>query len=180
MRSRRFRRPSPPPTRKLKGQGIGTTFQLLEKAGEPKARKELAKAAKIPEKMLECWVQMADVMRVKGVGPDVTRLLAACGVHTVAQLKTQDATKLNDEIMKVNSKSHLSENPPSVEHLQAWIAQAQTLPIVLHYTMRLRRLRAVTMSRPVQDGDDVRRSQPWGPASRGHDRRTAGQRHPPQ
>jgi predicted flap endonuclease-1-like 5' DNA nuclease len=117
---------------KLKGQGIGTTFQLLEKAGDPKARKELAKAAKIPEKTLESWVQMADVMRVKGVGPDVTHLLAACGVHTVAQLKTQDATKLNDEIMKVNSKSHLSENPPSVEHLQAWIAQAQTLPIVLH------------------------------------------------
>ena len=117
---------------KLKAQGIGTTFQLLEKAGDAKARKELAKAAKIPEKSLESWVQMADVMRVKGVGPDVTRLLAACGVHTVAQLKTQDATKLNDDIMKANSKSHLSENPPSVEHLQAWIAQAQTLPIVLH------------------------------------------------
>jgi predicted flap endonuclease-1-like 5' DNA nuclease len=117
---------------KLKGQGIGTTFQLLEKAGDPKARRELAKAARVQEKQLEGWVQMADVMRVKGVGPDVTRLLAACGVHTVAQLKTQDATKLNDEITKVNSKSHLSENPPSVEHLQAWIAQAQTLPIVLH------------------------------------------------
>jgi len=117
---------------KLKGQGIGTTFQLLEKAGDPKARRDLAKAAKVQEKLLEGWVQMADVMRVKGVGPDVTRLLAACGVHTVAQLKTQDATKLNDEITKVNSKSHLSENPPSVEHLQAWIAQAQTLPIVLH------------------------------------------------
>ncbi len=117
---------------KLKAQGIGTTFQLLEKAGDAKARRDLAKAAKVPEKSLEQWVQMADVMRVKGVGPDVTRLLAACGVHTVAQLKTQDATKLNDEIMKVNSKSHLSENPPSVEHLQAWIAQAQTLPIVLH------------------------------------------------
>lgn len=117
---------------KLKALGIGTTFQLLEKAGDAKARKELAKAAKIPDKTLESWVQMADVMRVKGVGPDVTRLLAACGVHTVAQLKTQDATKLNDEIMKANSKSHLSENPPSVEHLQAWIAQAQTLPIVLH------------------------------------------------
>lgn len=117
---------------KLKSQGIGTTFQLLEKASEPKARRELAHAAKIPEKLLEGWVQMADVMRVKGVGPDVTRLLAACGVRTVAQLKTQDATKLNDEITKVNSKSHLSENPPSVEHLQAWIAQAQTLPIVLH------------------------------------------------
>jgi predicted flap endonuclease-1-like 5' DNA nuclease len=117
---------------KLKAQGIGTTFQLLEKAGDAKARRELAKAAKVPEKSLEQWVQMADVMRVKGVGPDVTRLLAACGVHTVAQLKTQDAAKLSEAITKVNDKQHLSQNPPSVEHLQAWIAQAQTLPIVLH------------------------------------------------
>jgi predicted flap endonuclease-1-like 5' DNA nuclease len=117
---------------KLKSAGVSTTFQLLEKAGDAKARKDLARATKIADKALEGWVQMADVMRVKGVGPDVARLLAACGVHTVAQLKTQDATRLSDEIMKVNSKQHLSENPPSVEHLQAWIAQAQTLPIVLH------------------------------------------------
>ena len=117
---------------RLKAQGIGTTFQLLEKAGDVKARKELAKTAKVAEKSLDQWVQMADVMRVKGVGPDVTRLLAACGVHTVAQLKTQDAAKLSDAILKVNDKQHLSQNPPSVEHLQAWIAQAQTLPIVLH------------------------------------------------
>ena len=117
---------------RLKNAGISTTFQLLEKGAEPRARRELARATKIAEKTLEGWVQMADVMRVKGVGPDVARLLAACGVHTVTQLKTQDATRLNDEIVKVNSKQHLSENPPSVEHLQAWIAQAQSLPIVLH------------------------------------------------
>ena len=35
---------------KLKAQGIGTTFQLLERAGDSKARKELAKAARVPEK----------------------------------------------------------------------------------------------------------------------------------
>ena len=116
---------------KLKAAGIATTFQLLEKASDPKTRHELARATKLPDKTLEAWVQMADVLRIKGVGPDVAHLLAACNVRTVAQLKSQDAAKLSDEIMKVNSKQHLSENPPSVEHLQAWIAQAQTLPIVL-------------------------------------------------
>ena len=75
---------------RLKGQGIGTTFQLLEKAGEPKARKELAKAAKIPEKTLESWVQMADVMRVKGVGPDVTRLLASGQYKEIAEYCLRD------------------------------------------------------------------------------------------
>jgi predicted flap endonuclease-1-like 5' DNA nuclease len=116
---------------KLKAAGVPTTFALLEKAGDARARKTLAKETKIAEKTLEGWAEMADLLRVKGIGPDVARLLAAAGVHTVAQLKAADAGKLNDEITKVNGQKHLSENPPSLEHLQAWIAQAQTLPIVL-------------------------------------------------
>ena len=117
---------------KLKAAGITTTFSLLEKAAEPKDRKALAKQTKIAEKTLESWAQMADLLRVRGIGPDVARLLAAAGAHTVAQLKSASAAALSDEIAKVNSKQHLSENPPSVEHLQAWMQQAQTLPIVLH------------------------------------------------
>lgn len=120
-----------PEAGKLKAAGVSTTFSLLEKGADVGARKALAKQTKIPEKTIEGWVQMADLLRVKGIGPDVARLMAAAGVHTVAQLKTADATKLNDDIAKVNSKQHLSENPPSTEHLTAWIKQAQTLPIVL-------------------------------------------------
>ncbi len=116
---------------KLKGAGVPTTFALLEKASDAKSRKSLAHDTKIAEKTLEGWAQMADLLRVKGIGPDVARLLAAAGVKTVAQLKVADAAKVNDEILKVNSKNKLSENPPSVEHLKAWIEQAQTLPIVL-------------------------------------------------
>jgi predicted flap endonuclease-1-like 5' DNA nuclease len=116
---------------KLKAAGVPTTFALLEKGADARARKMLAKETKIPEKTLETWVQMADLLRVKGIGPDVARLLNAAGVRTVAQLKTADATKLSDEILKVNSKQELSKNPPSAEHLQAWIDQAKSLPIVL-------------------------------------------------
>jgi predicted flap endonuclease-1-like 5' DNA nuclease len=120
-----------PEAAKLKTAGITTTFALLEKAGEGPSRKSLAKQTKIAEKTLESWVQMADLMRVKGIGPDVARLLTAAGTKTVAALKSADATKLSDEVAKVNSKQKLSENPPGVENLQAWIKQAQTLPIVL-------------------------------------------------
>jgi predicted flap endonuclease-1-like 5' DNA nuclease len=117
---------------KLKSAGVTTTFALLEKAADPKDRKSLARSTKIAEKTIEAWAQMADLLRVRGIGPDVARLLAAAGVHTVVQLKTANASALSDEIVKVNSKQHLSENPPSMEHLQGWIQQAQTLPIVLH------------------------------------------------
>lgn len=117
---------------RLKAAGIPTTFALLERLAEPKDRNALARATKIAEKTLEAWAQMADLLRVKGIGPDVARLLTAAGTHTVAQLQAANAVKLNDEITKVNAKQHLSENPPSVEHLTAWIAQAKSLPIVLH------------------------------------------------
>lgn len=116
---------------KLKAAGVTTTFALLEKGGEPPARRALAKQTRIPEKVLEGWIQMADLLRVKGIGPDVARLLAAVGVHTVAQLKISDAQRLADDILKANEKQHLSENPPSKEHLDAWIVQAKDLPIVL-------------------------------------------------
>jgi predicted flap endonuclease-1-like 5' DNA nuclease len=116
---------------KLKAAGVPTTFALLEKGGSATARKGLAKQTKIAEKTLEAWIQLADLLRVRGIGPDVARLLTAAGTKTVDQLKKADATKLNDEIAKVNSKQHLSENPPSLEHLQAWIKQAESLPIVL-------------------------------------------------
>jgi predicted flap endonuclease-1-like 5' DNA nuclease len=120
-----------PDAQKLKAAGVATTFALLEKGGSMAGRKTLAKQTKIADKTLESWVQMADLLRVKGIGPDVARLLTAAGVRTVEQLKNADAAKLNDEIAKVNSKQKLSDNPPSTEHLQAWIAQAKTLPIVL-------------------------------------------------
>jgi predicted flap endonuclease-1-like 5' DNA nuclease len=116
---------------KLKTAGIATTFALLEKGAEAPARKTLAKQTKIAEKTLEAWVQMADLLRVRGIGPDVARLLAAAGTKTVEQLKSADPTKLNDDIAKVNSKQHLSENPPNAEQLGAWIKQAKDLPIVL-------------------------------------------------
>lgn len=116
---------------KLKTAGITTTFALLERAGEAPARKTLARQTKIAEKTIESWLQLADLMRVKGIGPDVARLLIAAGTKTVAELKAADATRLSDAIAKVNSKQNLSENPPGVEHLLSWIKQAQTLPIVL-------------------------------------------------
>jgi predicted flap endonuclease-1-like 5' DNA nuclease len=116
---------------KLKAAGVIDTQSLLDKGADPKARKTLSTSAKIALPTLQGWVEMADLLRIKGIGPDVARLLAAAGVKTVAQLKSANADKVNDSITKVNSKEKLSENPPSADHLKAWIAQAQTLPIVL-------------------------------------------------
>ena len=95
---------------KLKAAGVSTTFALLEKAGEGKARKALAKSAKVAEKSLEAWVEMADLCRIRGIGPDVARLLQAVNVHGVSALKTANADKLAADIGKANEKQKLTEN----------------------------------------------------------------------
>ena len=116
---------------KLKAAGVPTTFALLEKGADAAGRKTLAKTTHIPARTLDGWVQMADLLRVRGIGPEMARLLTAAGVKTVAELKTQDPDTLMAAISKANSKSHLTEKMPEVEHLKGWIEQAKTLPIVL-------------------------------------------------
>ncbi len=116
----------------LRAAGVQTTFSLLEHGADPRSRKALAAAAKVQLRTLEGWVKMSDLMRVRGVGPDVARLLSAVGVLTVLDLQKAEAGKIADAIVRVNAQQKLSENPPSAEHLAAWIAQAKNLPIVVH------------------------------------------------
>lgn len=117
---------------KLRGAGVVTTFSLLEKGADQKSRRALAASTNVNLRALETWVKACDLMRVRGVGPDVAHLLMAAGVNTVAELQTADAAKTAEAILRVNTQQKISENPPSAEHLSAWIAQAKNLPIVLH------------------------------------------------
>lgn len=116
---------------RLRAAGVATTFALLEKASDPRDRKALAAQIRVTTRALDGWVKLCDLMRVRGVGPDVARLLTAAGVLTVSDLQHADAARTEDAIMKVNAVGKLSENPPAKEHLVAWIAQAKTLPVVL-------------------------------------------------
>jgi predicted flap endonuclease-1-like 5' DNA nuclease len=116
---------------RLRAAGVATTFALLEKAGEPRTRRLLATTAHIPLHTLEGWVRQCDLMRLRGVGPDVARLLTAVGVLTVADLQKADPDRTEEAIMRVNAQQKLSENPPGKDHLAAWIAQAKNLPVVL-------------------------------------------------
>src|SRR5205085_14566 len=78
---------------RLKGAGVITTDDLLAKAATPAGRKELARAAKLDAKQLQAYVEMADLLRISGVGPEMVRLFGAARVHTTAELGKQDPQK---------------------------------------------------------------------------------------
>ncbi len=87
---------------KLAEKGVRTSERLLDVAGTPKGRKELAMATGIYEKLILEWVNLADLMRIHGVGEEYSDLLEEAGVDTVKELRNRVPENLLDAIRSVN------------------------------------------------------------------------------
>lgn len=117
----------------LKSVGIRTTEKLLEAAKSPKGRKELAAKTDISERQLLCWANMADRMRVKGLGKDYAELLQLAGVDTVKELKYRNPEKLAKAMKAANVKRKLVRLLPSDKAVSRWIEHAKKLPPKITY-----------------------------------------------
>lgn len=118
---------------KLKAVGITSTAALLDRAKDPKGRKTLAEETGIDESRVLKWANMADLMRIAGVGEEYSELLEAAGVDTVKELKTRRADNLTAKMTEVNATRKLVRQVPSLSQVEKWIAQAAELPPILTY-----------------------------------------------
>jgi predicted flap endonuclease-1-like 5' DNA nuclease len=117
----------------LKSVGIRTTGRLLESAKDPKGRKQLAAKTCIDEKCILRWANMADRMRIKGVGEDYAELLEAAGVDTVRELKHRNPANLAKVMADVNARRKLVRLLPSEKAVGRWIEHAKKLPLKISY-----------------------------------------------
>jgi predicted flap endonuclease-1-like 5' DNA nuclease len=117
----------------LRSIGIRTTRKLLEKARNPSGRKSLAEKTGISEREILRWANMADRMRVKGVGDDYAELLKAAGVDTVRELKYRNPANLARAMATANKQHKLVDLLPSEKTIVRWIAHAKTLPLKISY-----------------------------------------------
>ncbi len=117
----------------LKSCGIRSTARFLEAAKTAKGRKELAAKTGIEEKRLLRWANLADQMRIKGIGEDYAELLREAGVNTVRELKFRNAARLARAIAEANAKRRLVKLPPSEKAVARWIEQAKKLPLKITY-----------------------------------------------
>jgi hypothetical protein len=118
---------------KLKSIGIRTTGKLLEKAKDLKGRKLIADRTGIDEKCILRWANMADRMRIKGVGEDYAELLEAAGVDTVKELKYRNPGNLAKAMAKANVERKLVRLLPSEKAVVRWIEHAKKLPLKISY-----------------------------------------------
>ena len=117
----------------LKSHGIRTSAKLLEAAKNPRGRKVLSLKTGVEEKTLLCWANMADRMRIKGVGEEYACLLQAAGVDTVKELKYRNPARLAKAMAEANAKRKLVGVLPSDRAILRWIDHARKLPLKITY-----------------------------------------------
>ena len=118
---------------KLGTAEIKTTDDLLKLCCDAKGRKHVAESTGIGEKQLLKWANMADLMRISGVGQEYSELLEAAGVDTVKELRNRNAEHLADKMKEVNEQKKLARSTPSTSSVTKWVDQAKTLdPLITH------------------------------------------------
>jgi len=116
---------------KLKKGGVSTTEEMLAKAAKAKDRKALAKASGLPAATVLNIANRCDLLRVKGIGPEMVLLLEAAGVKTTAELAKKDPAALNTAADAANKAKKITEKPPTEPQFKDWIDQAKALPPVI-------------------------------------------------
>ena len=117
----------------LKSVGIRTTEKLLEAAKSPKGRKFLAAKTELDEKKLLRWANIADKLRIKGMGGEYAGLLCAVGVETVKELRYRNPARLAKAMAEANKKRKLVRFLPSEKLVTRWVEHAQKLPQKITY-----------------------------------------------
>jgi len=128
-----------PGTKLIKIEGIGDKYSKdLKKAGietceelTPLTKndlKELADKSGISAKLLDKWQEHADLMRIKGVGPEYAELLNKVGIDSVKEFAQRNPENTLEKIEEFDK-----ENPdvvrrlPLLDEIKDWITQAKDL-----------------------------------------------------
>ena len=123
----------PSHAKKLREIGIKTTANLLKKGETPAGRKAVAAESGIDPDLILKFVNLCDLMRIKGVGEEYSELLEAAGVDTVKELRNRNPDNLAKAIAEANAARKLVRQLPSAKHCQRWVAHAKTLVPMISY-----------------------------------------------
>jgi predicted flap endonuclease-1-like 5' DNA nuclease len=119
---------------KLEPCGIKTTSTLLRRCANPGGRKRIAAESGISEELLLKWANLADLMRVRGVGRQYAELLFDAGVDSVKELvRARRPSHLAAKMAEVNAVRKLIRRIPIPSMIEEWIEEAAKLAPAITY-----------------------------------------------
>ncbi len=118
---------------KLATAGIADTDDLLRLCASAQGRAEVSEKTGLSTSQVLAWADMADMMRLTGIGPQFSELLKASGVDTVKELRTRNTENLALKLAEVNAEKKLSRTVPAQSQVAGWIEQAKAAtPLISH------------------------------------------------
>lgn len=118
---------------KLEKAGVKTSASLLKEGASKTGRKKIAEKSGISEDKILDFVNMADLMRISGIGGEFAELLKAAGVDTIKELRTRNAENLHQKLEEINKVKKVTRRVPSLKMVQDFIERAKgTDPMVTH------------------------------------------------
>jgi len=118
---------------KLESAGMHNSNDLLEHGKTPQGRKDLVEKTGISSKLILEWINLCDLIRIKGIGEEYSDLLEEAGVDTVVELSNRNADNLQKKMQEVNEEKNLVRKTPTIDQVTDWIEEAKTLPRVIEY-----------------------------------------------
>ncbi len=121
-------------------EGIGPKYaEALKKIGIIKTdgllkikQKDVADVAKkidVPKKNLDKWIEIADLMRVKGVAEEYSEALNRIGIDSVKEFKHRNAANTLTKLEELDKESpDILRKLPNVDMIKEWISEAKKLP----------------------------------------------------
>ena len=112
---------------------VRSTEDLLKQCATPKGRQGAAEKSGLSEAQLLKWANMADLMRISGIGGEYAELLEASGVDTVKELRHRNAENLASAMKTINDEKKLTRVVPSAKVVSGWVEAAKGLdPVIAH------------------------------------------------
>lgn len=117
----------------LRAAGIATVEALLAAGATPAGRQQLEEKSGIGHAFILEWVNLADLMRIKGIGEEYSDLLEEAGVDTVKELRNRVPENLYAALVKTNEAKRLVRRIPTLGMVRGWVQQAKMLPPKVSY-----------------------------------------------
>ncbi len=112
---------------KLDALGVKYTQQLLERGKTESQREKLAQQIGISNRTLTELVGRADMMRLRGIGGDLSLLLKEAGVLSCKALSEQNTERLHKRLGELHIGQRIAYHAPSRAQVRSWINEAQQL-----------------------------------------------------
>jgi len=111
----------------IQAQGVKYTQQLLERGKTPQQREELAQQSNVPVQTIHSLVGRADLMRLRGVGGDLSLLLQEAGILSCRSFQEQDAERLHKRLAELHIGRRIAYHAPSKAQVRSWMNESREL-----------------------------------------------------